>query len=165
VIKFAYRETAVSDLFKFEELYALAEKYIGHGADYYVAGSAPRPDAVFFSVPRTPYLHAHEVMQHLETGFYVLLKRPENYDLRFRELIDQLFAQVADSLGEFGDDQIVRRDAGIFIFSGATRRRFTLTRRLGFFFPNRRRKDFTKRPGRRGIGAFLRKRPCVDRAD
>ena len=38
------------DLFKFEELYALAEKYIGHGADYYVAGSAPRPDAVFFSV-------------------------------------------------------------------------------------------------------------------
>jgi hypothetical protein len=28
------------DLFKFEELYALAEKYIGHGADYYAAGSA-----------------------------------------------------------------------------------------------------------------------------
>jgi hypothetical protein len=122
------------DLFKFEELYALAEKYIGHGADYYVAGSAPRPDAVFFSVPRTPYLHPHEVMQHLETGSYrVLLKRPENYDLRFRELIDQLFAQVADSLGEFGDDRIVRREAGIFISSGATTTPFHFDPEIGFF--------------------------------
>ena len=46
------------DLFKFEELYALAEKYIGHAEDYYVACSAPGPDTVFFSVPPTPYLHA-----------------------------------------------------------------------------------------------------------
>jgi hypothetical protein len=51
------------DLFKFEELYALAEKYIGHSEDYDVACGAPRPDTVFFSVPR-----AHEAMQHLETG-------------------------------------------------------------------------------------------------
>jgi hypothetical protein len=86
-------------------------------------------------VPRTPYLHPHEVMQHLETGSYrVLLKRPENYDLHFRELIDQLFAQVADSLGEFGDDRIVRREAGIFISSGATTTPFHFDPEIGFFF-------------------------------
>jgi hypothetical protein len=122
------------DLFKFEELYAPAEKYIGHCEDYYVAFSALRPDTVFFSVPRTPYLLPHEVMQHLETGSYrVLLKRPENYDLRFRELIDQLFAQVADSLGEFGGDRIVRLEAGLLIASAATTTPFHFDPEIGFF--------------------------------
>jgi hypothetical protein len=122
------------DLFKFEELYALAEKYIGHAEDYYVASSAPRPDTVFFSVPPTPYLLPHEVLQHLETGSYrVLLKRPENYDLRFRELIDQLFAQVADSLGGFGGDRIVRLEAGLLITSAATTTPFHFDPEIGFF--------------------------------
>lgn len=122
------------DLFKFEELYALAEKYIGHAEDYYVACSAPRPDTVFFSVPPTPYLLPHEVLQHLETGSYrVLLKRPENYDLRFRELIDQLFAQVADSLAGFGGDRIVRLEAGLLITSAATTTPFHFDPEIGFF--------------------------------
>jgi hypothetical protein len=122
------------DLFKFEELYALAEKYIGHGEDYYVACGAPRPDTVFYSVPRIPYLLPHEVLQHLETGSYrVLLKRPENYDLRFRELIDQLFAQVADSLGRFGGDRIVRLDGSLLITSTATTTPFHFDPEIGFF--------------------------------
>lgn len=120
-------------LFKFEELYALAEKYIGHAEDYYVACSAPRPDTVFYSVPQAPYL-PHEAMQHLQTGSYrVLLKRPENYDLRFRKLIDQLFAQVADSLGEFGGGRIVRLEAGILITSTATTTPFHFDPEIGFF--------------------------------
>jgi hypothetical protein len=121
------------NLFKFEELYALAEKYIGHSEDYYVACGAPKPDTIFFSVPRAPYL-PHEAMQHLETGSYrVLLKRPENYDFRFRELIDQLFAQVVDFLGGFGGDRIVRLEAGLLITSAATTTPFHFDPEIGFF--------------------------------
>jgi hypothetical protein len=92
-----------------------------------------RPDTVFFSVPRAPY-PPHEAMQHLETGsFRVLLKRPENYDLRFRELIDQLFTQVADSLGGFGGNRIVRLEAGLLITSAATTTPFHFDPEIGFF--------------------------------
>jgi hypothetical protein len=108
-------------------------------------------------VPRTPYLHPHEVMQHLETGSYrVLLKRPENYDLRFRELIDQLFAQVADSLGEFGDDRIVRREAGIFISSGATTTPFHFDPEIGFFFQIEREKIYHARSNPKRCAACFR---------
>lgn len=121
------------DLFKFDQLYALAEKYTGPAQDYYLSCSAPKPDTVFFSVPQAPY-RPHEAMEHLETGSYrILLKRPENYDLRFRELIDQLFAQVADSLGGFGGDRIVRLEAGILISSAATTTPFHFDPEVGFF--------------------------------
>jgi hypothetical protein len=72
--------------------------------------------------------------RHLETGsFRVLLKRPENYDLRFRELIDQLFTQVADSLGGFGGNRIVRLEAGLLITSAATTTPFHFDPEIGFF--------------------------------
>jgi hypothetical protein len=73
-------------------------------------------------------------MQHLETGSYrILLKRPEHYDLRLRELIDQLFAQVADSLGELGGDQTVRLEAGLLITSATTTTPFHFDPEIGFF--------------------------------
>src|SRR3984893_10850130 len=108
-------------------------------------------------------------MQHLETGYYrVLLKRPENYDLHFRELIDQLFAQVADSLGEFGDDRIVRLEAGLFISSGATTTPFHFGPEIGFFSQIEGEKIYHVYPpsilGEEEL-EYLRKRPCVDRAD
>ena len=96
------------------------------------------------------------------------MNRPENYDLRFRELIDQLFAQVADSLGEFGDDRIVRLEAGLFISSGATTTPFHFGPEIGFFSQIEGEKIYHVYPpsilGEEEL-EYLRKRPCVDRAD
>ncbi|HUI22248.1 MAG TPA: hypothetical protein VLZ74_14545 [Methylocella sp.] len=121
------------DIFKFEEIYALTEKYIGRSEDYYVACGASKPDTVFFSVPRSSH-PPHEAMQLLDTGSYrILLKRPECYDPRFRDLINQLFSQVADSLGGFDGDRIVRLEAGLLITSPATTTPFHFDPEIGFF--------------------------------
>jgi len=121
------------DLFKFEELQALTEKYIGHNEDYYIAAGAPAPGVIFYSVPIAPY-EPHVAMERLEAESYrILLKRPEKYDPRFRELIDQLFKQVVDSLGGLGDDRIVRLEAGLIISSAATTTPFHFDPEVGFF--------------------------------
>lgn len=121
------------DLFKFDELKSLAEKYIGHKDDYYVAGAAAKADTIFFSVPPSPYA-PHEAMEHLEPGpCRILLKRPENYDSRFRDLLNQLFKQVVDLLGGLGEDRIVRLEAGLLITSPETTTPFHFDPESGFF--------------------------------
>jgi hypothetical protein len=118
------------DLFEFESLRTLAGKYTG-GA--FVAAGAPTPGTEFYSVP-----HSHciplEAMDHLDSGSYrILLKRPEDRDPRFRELIDMLFRQVVDMLGGLGSAKVVRLQGSILISSAATTTPFHFDPEINFF--------------------------------
>ena len=118
------------DLFEFESLRALAAKYTG-GA--FVAEGAPTPGTQFYSVP-----HGHssplEAMDRLESGSYrILLKRPEDRDPRFRELIDMLFRQVVDLLGGLGRAKVARLQGSILISSSATTTPFHFDPEINFF--------------------------------
>jgi hypothetical protein len=118
------------DLFEFESLRSLAARYAG-GA--FVAQGAPTPGTQFYSVP-----HGHsnplEAMDRLESGSYrILLKRPEDRDPRFRELIDVLFRQVVDVLGGLDGAKVVRLQGSILISSATTTTPFHFDPEINFF--------------------------------
>ncbi len=121
------------DLFSINSLQALTEKYINCKHDYYVAHGANAPGTAFNSVPVASY-QPHEALEHLESGSYrILLKRPENHDARFKQLLQGLFQQVMEQLGGLGDERIVRLEAGLFISSGATTTPFHFDPEIAFF--------------------------------
>jgi len=121
------------DLFDFDRLVALAEKYAGLDQDYFVAGSAPSPGTAFYTVPTVGH-RPHEALEQLDLAPYrVLLKRPENLDPQFRDLLDQLWRQVARSRAGLLDQEIVRLESSIFISSAATTTPFHFDPEVNFF--------------------------------
>jgi len=120
------------DIFEFDSLRALAEKYRLY--DYYVASSAPSPGTRFYGLPKVNYKLPHEALDHLESNpCRVLLKRPEKYDPRFRELLDALFRQVIDLRGGLGGEKVARLEGAILITSAATTTPFHFDPEIGFF--------------------------------
>ena len=120
------------DLFKIESLYALAEIMSEHPDDYAVTAGASSGGTNFFSVPMMPY-KAHEAIENLDRGaFRILLKRPENHDSRFKELMIELYRQVEDLLGLHGE-KLARLEAGILITSAATITPFHYDPEVGMF--------------------------------
>ena len=118
--------------FKFDSLHALAEKYRGHRADYYIAGSA-KADTEFNSLTRAD-VQADEAMEQLDSHSYrIILQRPENYDAEFRDLMDGLFGHVLSLLGKFGREQVNRLQSSILISSGASITPFHFDPEVGFF--------------------------------
>jgi len=121
------------DLFKFDGLVALARKYAAFDQDYFVAGSAPTPDTAFYGVPTVGY-RPHEALEQFDRAPYrVLLKRPETLDPGFRDLLDQLWRQVARSRPGLLDAEIVRLESSIFISSAATTTPFHFDPEVNFF--------------------------------
>ena len=121
------------DLFKFDGLIALAEKYAALAQDYFVAGSAPSPGTAFYTVPTVSH-RPHEALEQLDRSpCRVLLKRPENLDPRFRDLLDQLWRQVARSRAGLLDPEIARLESSIFISSAATTTPFHFDPEVNFF--------------------------------
>ncbi len=123
----------LSDLeqFEFQSLKSLAGKYVAD--DYFVAAGAPSPGTVFYSVPHSQCTPV-EALDRLDSGAYrVLLKRPERYDLRFRELLDTLFEQVVDLRGGLGVEKVERLEGAILISSAATTTPFHFDPEIGFF--------------------------------
>ncbi|MGC2659861.1 MAG: hypothetical protein WA324_18030, partial [Bryobacteraceae bacterium] len=107
------------DLFQMSALYGLAEKFTGSPRDYMVAGGAPKPDTEFFSVPGVAD-KPHEVLAKLDSGSYrILLKRAENYDRRYKELVETLFERVIALRGGLQGAKVVRLESGILISSAA----------------------------------------------
>jgi hypothetical protein len=71
-------------------------------------------------LPYVP-LNASQAIEALDAGSHrILLKRAENHDSRFRELIDSLFQQVVKTLGGLGDQKVTRLESDILISSAAT---------------------------------------------
>ena len=120
-------------LFKLESLHVLAQKMSDHPRDYFIAESAPSPGAEFYSVPNAPY-KPPEAIEKLGAGaLRILLKRPEDHDRDFKELIATLFAQVVDCVPRLANERIVRLESGILISSAATITPFHMDPECGFF--------------------------------
>jgi hypothetical protein len=121
------------DLFGPDSLRRLAEIYGRHPRDFYIASGAPWPGAEFYSVPH-PGGSPLDSLERLESGrFRVLLKRPEKFDPRFRELLDTLFRQIVDLKGGLGREKVVRLESAILISSAATITPFHFDPEINFF--------------------------------
>jgi hypothetical protein len=130
------------DLFLPAALLSLARKYSGHPMDSFVAAGAPSANAAFNSVPHGQY--AADVAMGLldEKPFRVLLKRPENHDAGFRELIDKLFHSIADARGGFGSEKIMRLESSTFVSSAKTTTPIHFDPEVGFFCQIRGEKTY-----------------------
>jgi len=121
------------DLFKADSLRGLAERFANSPRDYFIAGSAPTPGTRFYSVPNGGY-KPHEAIDNLDKiSTRVLLKRPENHDARFRDLLETLFRQVTDLRGGLGGERIERLESAILISSVATTTPIHFDPEVGFF--------------------------------
>jgi hypothetical protein len=120
------------ELFSFDTLTELARDY---DRDYFLSGGAPTPGTRFYSVTMhgdTPY----DAIGRLDAGNQrILLKRPENYDPRYRDLMHALFDQsIAIRGGLRKDEHVVRLDSSILISSAATITPFHFDPEISLFF-------------------------------
>ena len=121
------------DLFGIDSLVELAHKFKDNPRDYFMAASAPTPGTAFKDVPVAKSL-PHQAIEHLdESPCRILLKRPEDHDPRFRDLLDEVFGQVVELRGGLGEEHLVRLEGGIFISSSATTTPFHFDPEINFF--------------------------------
>ena len=121
------------DLFEQDALLALAEKMGNSPRDYFIAGSAPKPGTKFYDVP-SGGLSPLQALETLEQRHCrILLKRPENHEPKFRELLDALFQQVTDMRGGLGSERVVRLETAIFISSGSATTPIHFDPEINFF--------------------------------
>ena len=105
------------DLFHYDSLLELAKKYAGAPRDYFVAASAASAATEFTLVPHSQW-SVEEAMRQLDSAAVrVLLKRPENHDARFRQLLDSLFEQVIQLQGGLGAERLERLESAVFVTS------------------------------------------------
>jgi hypothetical protein len=80
------------------------------------------------------FKNPNEAMENLEKqACRILLKRPENHDPHFRELIDLLFRQVMELHGGLGNEKIIRLESSVFISSAAATTPLHFDPEVGFF--------------------------------
>jgi Cupin superfamily protein len=120
-------------LFQPGSLLKLTDAYANHPADYFVSASAPEAGSVFFSVPQKQY-RPREALERLDTeAVRILLKRPEDHDVQFRALLDQLFLQVLNLQGGLVNDRLVRLESAVFITSANSTTPFHFDPEIAFF--------------------------------
>src|SRR6185369_12146194 len=105
------------DIFELGSLEALAGKYAGREADYSLASGAVAPGQAFRAVPAINVDLSNAFPSLGKKPVRILLKRPENYDPRFRELRDNVMDHVLGVLGGLKHDRTVRLFSSIFISS------------------------------------------------
>lgn len=121
------------DLFNFDSLQDLAAKFAGTPRDYFIAGGAPCAGTKFYSVPNGGFSPC-EALEKLENGHHrVLLKRPENHDRRFRDLLETLFRQIAYLQDDLRNQDIPRLESAILISSSSTITPIHFDPEVGFF--------------------------------
>ena len=121
------------DLFSPEALRRLTAKYERCPEDYFVSSSASTPGTRFFLVPFSK-LAPLAALDALATGQYrILLKRLEDHDPQFRELLQQTFRQVIDQCGGLRGARVERLESALFISSGATITPFHFDPEINFF--------------------------------
>jgi hypothetical protein len=121
-------------IFELPYLRSLAEKYRNHQSSYMVASGASAPGERFRAVKPTSLElpDAIDSLQH--ESVRILLKHPETFDPRFRELMDGLVAQVAESSNLLKDDRIERLTSSVFLTSTSTLTPFHFDPSAVFFF-------------------------------
>lgn len=120
------------ELFSFDSLRELAAKYVD--ADYFIAGSVQAPGTPFYSLPCAD-LRPLEAIDRLDFGAQrVLMKRPEKYDARFRDLLDALFDRVLELRGGLRGEKLERLEGSVLISSAAATTPFHFDPEVSFFF-------------------------------
>jgi len=108
------------DLFRFDSLARLASRYVTAPRDYFVAATASSAATEFKSVTHSQW-SVEEAMQRVGTdAVRVLLKRPENHDPLFRQLLDTLFEQVMQLRGGLKGERVVRLESAVFVTSASS---------------------------------------------
>jgi hypothetical protein len=118
------------DLLKISELQRLAARYTEH--DYFVAAGATTAAMPFYSVRHSDCTPVQAIERLAAGGQRILLKRPEKYDVRFRDLLATSFAQIIERRNGL-DGKIVRLDSSILISSAATITPFHYDPEISFF--------------------------------
>src|SRR5277367_3796441 len=76
------------EIFQFDSILELLDRYNGASNDYYVAGSAAAAGSAFFEAPHIKLTPKEAVKQLDARPTRILLKRLENHDERFRALTE-----------------------------------------------------------------------------
>jgi Cupin superfamily protein len=121
------------EIFQFDSISELLDRYTGASNDYYVAGSAAAAGSAFFDAPHiklTPKEASHQLN---ERPTRILLKRLENHDDRFRKLLDLIIKQIRSIPGGLGDQPILRIQSSLFITSAASTTPLHFDPEVGFF--------------------------------
>jgi cupin-like protein len=108
------------DLLQFDCLLDLARKFADYPREYFVAAAASSA-ATQFQAVQHGHLPVHEALRSLDSAAVrVLLKRPENQDVRYRELLNRLFDQVVELRGGLRGERVVRLESAIFVTSASS---------------------------------------------
>jgi hypothetical protein len=121
------------NVFEFDSLCELAEKFSGVKSEYNIAGSALAPDAGAAPVSRFGLKPIEALQQLNERPLRLLLKRPEQRDERFRKLLDIIFQQISELRGGIGSERIMRLESAILISSAAATTPLHFDPEIGFF--------------------------------
>ena len=122
------------DLMAFESLCELAGKYDDQRDEYNLAGSAPSPDVFASPSERRRGLKPSAAVRMLdELPLRLLLKRPEDRDVRFRTLMDMLLQQIQQLPGGAHGQKIRRAQGSILISSAAAITPLHFDPEIGFF--------------------------------
>ncbi len=121
------------DIFQFDSISDLLDRYTGASNDYYVAGSAAAAGSAFFDAPHIKLTPKEAIRQLDERPTRILLKRLENHDDRFRKLRDLIIKQIRSIPGGLGDQPIQRIQSSLFITSAASTTPLHFDPEVGFF--------------------------------
>lgn len=122
------------NLFEFQAICDLADRYTtAPSNDYFVTGSSPRADSAFFDTEQIT-LKPAEAIQNLDARpTRILLKRPENYDQRYRTLMNTLVEQIRCLPGGLSNQPIRRIQSSLFITSAAATTALHFDPEVAFF--------------------------------
>jgi hypothetical protein len=121
------------DIFQFDSISELLDRYTGASNDYYVAGSAAAAGSAFFDAPHIKLTPKEASRQLDERPTRILLKRLENHDDRFRKLLDLIIKRIRSFPGGLGDQPILRIQSSLFITSAASTTPLHFDPEVGFF--------------------------------
>lgn len=121
------------EIFQFDSILELLDRYNGASNDYYVAGSAAAAGSAFFDAPHIKLTPKEAVKQLDARPTRILLKRLENHDDRFRRLTDVLIKQLREIPGGLGSLPILRMQSSLFITSAASTTPLHFDPEVGFF--------------------------------
>lgn len=102
--------------------------------DFFVACGAPEAGTAFYATPRAPLTPA-AAFEAIDRGSHrILLKRLEQHDPGFRELLRLLLDEVLALRPELRREKILRLESFLFISSASTITPFHFDPEIGFFF-------------------------------
>ncbi|CAM5764916.1 hypothetical protein LMIY3S_01308 [Labrys miyagiensis] len=121
-------------MFHPEALVRLAERYADKAQDFFVAASAATPGTKFYDVKHSMF-KPHEALGQLGSSpVRVLLKRVENHDSEFRDLLHTLFDRLSELRGGLKGEKVMRLESSVFISSAASTTPFHFDPEINHFF-------------------------------